>query len=131
MRVLIADDDRVVTQQLAAILRPKRVETLIAVDGVQTMMHAVRGNPDVIVLDIHMPGGTGFDTLKKLKASGKTMTIPVIAISGDPAPQVETQARALGADGFLTKPIDPATFYEKIAALAGPAADEGTPGSGG
>jgi CheY-like chemotaxis protein len=120
MRVLIADDDRVVTQQLAAILRPKRIETLIAVDGMQAMMHAVRGQPDLIVLDIHMPGGTGFETLRKLKASGKTMTIPVIAISADPAPDVAAEARALGADGFLAKPIDPTQFYEQIVALTNP-----------
>lgn len=123
MRVLIADDDRVVTQQLAAVLRPKRIETLIAVDGMQAMMHAMRGSPDLIVLDIHMPGGTGFDTLKKLKASGKTMTIPVIAISGDPAPEVAEEARALGADGFLAKPIDPTVFYEQILALVNPPSD--------
>lgn len=120
MRVLIADDDRVVTQQLASVLRAKRVEILIAVDGMQTMMHAMRGQPDVIVLDIHMPGGTGFDTLKKLKASGKTMAIPVVAISGDPAPEVAEEARALGADGFLPKPIDPGTFYETVVGFMNP-----------
>ena len=66
MKVLFADDDRVLTHLLSSRLRAKGAETIVAHDAMQAFMSAMRSPPDVIVLDVQMPGGTGIEALKKL-----------------------------------------------------------------
>lgn len=63
--------------------------------------------PDLIMLDIMMPGMSGYDVCKQLKADSSTCNIPVIFISAMAGKGNEAQGRALGAVGFLTKPLDP------------------------
>jgi DNA-binding response OmpR family regulator len=62
----------------------------IAADAMQTIMYALRVQPNVIVLDIQMTGGTGITTLKKLKASTKTSGIPVLVVSGSTEATMES-----------------------------------------
>jgi CheY-like chemotaxis protein len=81
--VLVVDDDRVVSHLVTSLLREKGHKVLTAYDAVQGLMQAKRTPPvDAIVLDINMPGGSGEDTLKKIKMSTRTSNIPVIILSG-------------------------------------------------
>ena len=105
-KILIADDSRFQVQMLASWLTPLGFEVIIAADALQTWMTALRSNPDVILLDINMPGGTGIEVLKRLRMSTKTQHIPVIVVSGDHNPDTEAKARSLGAVAFLHKPVD-------------------------
>src|SRR5213593_1470924 len=70
----------------------------------QVMMLAMRARPDAIVLDINMPGGTGMEALKKLKASVKTAHIPVLVLSGSINPADQSTVIELGASEFLASP---------------------------
>jgi len=105
-KILIADDSRFQVQMLASWLTPIGFEVIFAVDALQTWMMALRLNPDVILLDINMPGGTGIEVLKRLRMSNKTRHIPVIVVSADENPATEAKARSLGAAEFLHKPVD-------------------------
>lgn len=105
-KVLIADDSRFQRQMLAPFLLPKKFEIIFAVDALQTWMMALRLTPDLILLDINMPGGTGIEVLKRLRVSSKTQPIPVIVVSGDETVTTEAAARELGALDFLHKPFD-------------------------
>ena len=105
-RILIADDSRFQVQMLASWLTPMGFEVFFAVDALQTWMTALRSNPDVILLDINMPGGTGIEVLKRLRMSNKTQHIAVIVVSGEKNPATEEKARSLGAAEFLHKPVD-------------------------
>jgi len=106
VKVLIADDDRVLVAMLSGRLQPKGVNVLVAYDAMQAWMASVKSDPDAIVLDVQMPGGTGMEVLRKLKSSAKTNHIPVIVLSGSiDAKAVET-VRQLGADEYLPKPPD-------------------------
>lgn len=78
----------------------------MAMDAMQAFMAAQRSSPDAVLLDIQMPGGTGFDTLKRLRSSTKTQAIPVIAMSALKDPETGKRALALGAVEFLAKPVD-------------------------
>src|ERR1700739_634097 len=106
--VLIADDSRFQGQQLASFLTPKGWEAVFAVDALQAWMAALRSGPQLILLDINMPGGTGIEVLKRLRMSTKTQHIPVIVVSGDENPATEETARRLGAVDFLHKPVEEA-----------------------
>jgi DNA-binding response OmpR family regulator len=69
-------------------------------------MAALRSAPQLILLDINMPGGTGIEVLKRLRMSIKTQHIPVIVVSSEEDPATESMARNLGAVDFLHKPVE-------------------------
>jgi len=79
-------------------------------------MQAKRTPPvDAIVLDINMPGGSGEDTLKKIKMSSHTSNIPVIILSGSIDSKGQERVRSLGAEAVLSKPLVPEELFEALA----------------
>lgn len=104
-KVLIADDSRFQLQLLASFLG-NGFEVSFASDALQAWMGALRAKPDVILLDINMPGGTGLEVLKRLRMSTKTQHIPVVVVSGNESAETEAAARHLGAADFLHKPVE-------------------------
>lgn len=118
VQILIADDDRVVSHLLSARLQAEGWRVSVAQDAMQVLMFALRIVPDAIVLDINMPGGTGLDALRKLKASSKTAAIPVIVVSGATDQTVPEKASALGAAAFLPKPVDIDALIELLRGTA-------------
>jgi CheY-like chemotaxis protein len=118
-KVLIADDSRFQRQMLASFLLPKKFEIIFAVDALQTWMMALRLTPDLILLDINMPGGTGIEVLKRLRVSSKTQQIPVIVVSGDETVTTEATARELGALDFLHKPVDQQKLSDAVSRALG------------
>ena len=105
-KILIADDSRFQVQLLASCLKKTGVEFLFAYDALQAWMAALRSNPNLILLDINMPCGTGLEVLKRLRMSAKTQHIPVIVVSGDENPATESAIRAFGVADFLHKPVE-------------------------
>lgn len=122
-KILIADDSRFQRQVLASCLTTKKFEIIFAVDALQTWMMALRSSPDLILLDINMPGGTGIEVLKRLRVSSKTQQIPVIVISSEENPAIESTARELGAADFLHKPVDENNLSSVVDHLLGIQAD--------
>lgn len=106
MRLLVADDDPLITQVIRTVLRGKGWEVEVASDAMQAVMFAMRSPPDAVVLDINMPGGTGLTALQRLKASAKTRFIPVLVLSATSDASAPDTVRAMGADEFLPKPVD-------------------------
>lgn len=104
--VLLADDDKVQTMMLSAQLRAKGYSVAAAYDATYTFMVAMKSPPDVVVLDIQMPGGTGRAVLERLRGSSRTMQIPVVVLSGISDPKVVSEVMALGAAEYLHKPLD-------------------------
>ena len=106
MNILVADDDAVHVELVSTRLRSAGFDVAVARDAMQAMMLAVRAKPAVILLDINMPGGTGMQTLRQLKAHADTGTIPVIVVSGSGDPEMPRRMMALGAADYLRKPFD-------------------------
>ncbi|MEP6992554.1 MAG: response regulator [bacterium] len=115
MKVLVAEDDKVMSKMMCGILQEGGHTAIPAYDAMQATMYAIKQSPDVVLLDINMPGGTGMGVLTKLKASSRTSTIPVIVVSGSTDPAVPKQVEALGAARFLAKPIDPDALLTAVA----------------
>ncbi len=115
--ILLVEDDRVTREALTAQLRGAGFQVLTAVDAMQAGMVAQRSAPDAMVLDIQIPGGTGLETLKRMRASSRTLLIPVIAISGLATPEQVERARQLGAADFFPKPVDFGRLREVLGRL--------------
>jgi CheY-like chemotaxis protein len=117
--ILVAEDDPVTRETLAAQLRAVGYQVVTAMDAMQTVMVAQRSGAALVLLDIQMPGGTGLDALKRIRASTKTQGIPVIVISGSDVPDLANRAAALGAVEVLTKPVDFPRLKELLTRLVG------------
>jgi CheY-like chemotaxis protein len=116
--ILIVDDDRVVSQLIAAVVSANGHKPLPAFDAVQGLMLAMKSPPvDAIVLDINMPGGSGEDTLKKLKMRPRTADIPIIILSGSIDSEGQQRVRDLGAAAVLSKPLVPTELLDALAAV--------------
>ena len=120
MNVLIADDDKVLARLMTVGLKSRGWTVQVANDAMQALMFAMKApHPDVISLDIGMPGGTGFTVLEKLQQSSRTSQIPVVVVSGSITEADEARVVALGAVAFLRKPADPQTLHETLLRAAG------------
>ncbi|MBI2407480.1 MAG: response regulator [Gemmatimonadetes bacterium] len=123
--VLLADDDKVQTMMLSTQLRAKGYSVAAAYDATYTVMVTMKSPPDVIVLDIQMPGGTGKAALERIKSSSKTTQIPVIVLSGFTDRKTIEECMALGASEYLTKPADVDKLDAAIRRVLGlPAAEQ-------
>ena len=115
MRILVADDDRTLTQILTATFAKRGWQAGSAADAMQALMFAKqKPQPDLILLDVEMPGGSGLKTLERLKASALTMGIPVVVVTGTTDPHASERAKELGAVGFVKKPVDPEAIAKAV-----------------
>ena len=103
-KVLAVDDDRRVRSLLKKFLRREGFEVVLASNGKKAIKLAKKENPQVILLDIKMPGMDGIEVCKRLKAEGNTRFIPIIVITA--YSDKKTEAVEAGADGFVSKPLD-------------------------
>jgi len=92
---------------------------VLASDGQAALEKALEAKPDLILMDLSLPRMDGWEATRRLKADRRLAGIPVIALSAHAMRGDEDRARASGCDDFLTKPIDEALLYEKLARLLG------------
>jgi two-component system OmpR family response regulator len=113
-KILIVDDDRDTLLGLTLILRKKGgYQVVAASDAVQAMMVAIREKPDLIVLDIGLPGGNGLQVLRNLKSNVAMTCTPVIILTARDA-SLESEALRAGADAFFQKPADPDALLSAV-----------------
>ena len=105
-RILVAEDDPVMAATLSGALESRGYGVIIARDAMQAVMFAVQQQPKAILLDVNMPAGTGLGALKRLQASTRTSSIPVLVVSGSMDLTLPATVRAEGAKGFFKKPVD-------------------------
>lgn len=133
MRVLIADDDRLFVTINTAAFTQRGWTVDAAFDAMQALMHATRTPaPDVVLLDLSMPAGSGYHTLARLHASSRTAAIPVVIITGSTEADARARTEALGAVRFLKKPIPPddlAAVLLDVVKASKPGAVEAAPGA--
>ena len=114
MNIIVAEDDKVLSLMYCGILKEGGHVALPAYDSMQTMMFTMKQQPDLVLLDINMPGGTGLDVLRKLKMSSKTKQVPIVVITGSTDELLPAQALELGAVRFLSKPVDPEALLAAV-----------------
>jgi putative two-component system response regulator len=118
MRILLVDDDAGLRALLRTTFEAVDVELEEAEDARAATAAVTRNRPDVVVLDVGMPGGSGLDVCRNLKADPATDGISVILLTGSQGGTAEAAAEA-GADAFLRKPFSPLELLAIVERLAG------------
>ena len=115
--ILVAEDDADLRGVLTASLTRNGHHVIPARDGAEALAAIERNNVDLLVLDLVMPNIDGFEVLARLKEIRKGVTIPVVVVSGADRSTNELQALRLGANVYLTKPIEAAALSEEVTRL--------------
>jgi diguanylate cyclase (GGDEF)-like protein len=112
-RILIVDDSQNVVDMLSAVLGEDH-EVIVAYDGVAAIEMAIDLQPDLILLDVVMPGIDGFEACRRLRAEERTQRIPIVFITGLNAVEDERRGLELGAIDFISKPIQAAIVRLRV-----------------
>lgn len=113
-KILVVDDEVLNVKLLVALLEAQGYNTLTASNGLDALNLALTQSPDLILLDIMMPGMDGFETVKRLKSDPKTKQVPVIMVTALGDRDSKLRALDAGAEEFLTKPIDRADLSTRV-----------------
>ena len=119
MRVLVADDDPVILRLIEVNLALEGFEVETASGGEDVITKAGQVEPDVILLDVMMPGVTGWDVAARLKADGATAHIPLVFLSARTQEEDKRKGEELGVAAYVSKPFDPVELVATIRRLAG------------
>jgi CheY-like chemotaxis protein len=117
--VLVVDDEPDVLLLCRLNLQQRGHELLEAPDGSTALALARERHPDVIVLDLMMPGMTGYDVLEALQRDEETSDIPVLVLTAKSLRADRDRSHVLGAAAFMTKPFLPNELCELVESLAG------------
>lgn len=112
--VAIVDDEEAIRKALSRLLRASGLEAESYANGQEFLDAAAERRPDCVVLDLHMPGMSGLQVLRKLKAAGQRLSIVVITAHDEP----ETRERCIdaGACAYLRKPLEDRLLLNAISA---------------
>ena len=113
-RILVVDDSPTIVALLKRMLVQNHFEVLVAYDGESALEIAHRERPDLIFLDIVLPGIDGFSALRKLRRDEATRNVPIIMISGNAQATEQFYVQRIGADDFMKKPFSRAEVFSRI-----------------
>lgn len=117
-RVLVVDDVQANLKLLEAKLSAEYFDVLTATNGPDALAICERGEPDIVLLDVMMPGMNGFEVCRRLKSTPATAHIPVVIVTALDQPRDRLQGLDAGADDFLTKPLDDVALFARVRSLA-------------
>lgn len=119
-RVLLIDDEEDIRVLIGVLLETDgRFHVSTADSGECGIATARREQPQVILLDYSMPDADGPEVFHRLRADDSTRAIPVIFLTGKAHGDTRAAVEAVGADGVISKPVDPASFADSLASLLG------------
>jgi len=121
MRVLIVDDDHYIRGLLRALLEKEGLECHEAEDGLEALSAARELHPDLMILDVMLPGLDGYKICRMLKYDEKYSDISIIMVTSRSAPTDKETGYYTGADVYLTKPFDQKELIEAVMQVAGSA----------
>ena len=109
--IAIVDDEESVRKAFERLLRSAEMQAHVFASGADFLAALAGFSPDCVVLDLHMPGGSGFEVIARLQSR-----IPVVVITGHDSPEAEVRALGGGAAAYLRKPVDDCALIEAITA---------------
>ena len=130
LHVLVVDDDELNRVLVQRVLTPRGIEVETSPNGIAALAAIERRRPDLIVLDVVMPGMSGADVLTQVKATPRLATIPVIMLTARSGDDDLIASYRSGADYYLTKPLVAAELLYGVALVLGRDASRLAPGLG-
>jgi CheY-like chemotaxis protein len=115
-KILLVEDNEMNRDMLSRRLIRKGYEVVMALDGRQAVEMATSEKPDLILMDMSLPGLDGWEATRQIKAAAPTRTIPVIALTAHAMSGDREKALEAGCDDYDTKPIDLPRLLEKMTA---------------
>lgn len=113
-RILVVDDNRDIAESMAAVLRLLGHECETATDGLRALELSEQLAPDLVVLDVSMPGLTGYEVARRLRAMESGANAVLVAMTGWSGDDDRAQALAAGFDSIETKPVDMARLRSLV-----------------
>jgi CheY-like chemotaxis protein len=118
-RILLVEDNEMNRDMLSRRLERRGYEVIVAVDGEEGVARARADAPDVVLMDLSLPGIDGWEATRQLKAAQETRSIPVLALTAHAMAGDREKALEVGCDEFDTKPVDLPRLLAKIEGLLG------------
>jgi signal transduction histidine kinase/DNA-binding response OmpR family regulator len=139
--ILVVDDDPSTVRALEAVFRYRGYSVRGAGSGEQALAEVERHQPDLLILDLRMPGLSGHDVIRRLKEDQGTADIPILVLTGSAGPEEQSQALGMGARSVITKPFSENQITSLVREILrdgarpeeekdGPAAESPPPGGG-
>jgi two-component system cell cycle response regulator len=116
-RVLVVDDILSNVKLLEAKLSAEYFEVITAFNGLECLSKMEQSIPDIVLLDVMMPGMDGFEVCRRIKSNPKTAHVPVVMVTALDQPSDRVAGLDAGADDFLTKPVDDAALFARVRSL--------------
>lgn len=126
-KILLVEDNEINRDMLSRRLERKGYQVIVAVNGAEGVSKAQSEQPDLVLMDLHLPVLDGWQATRQLKADPQTQAIPVIALTADAITGEREKALAAGCDEYDTKPVDLPRLLEKIDQLLEPTAPPAAP----
>jgi len=112
--ILIVDDSRTAVATFTKMLTQAGFKTISASDGQEGVAAAKEHLPDLVLMDVVMPGLNGFQATRQIRKNATTAHIPIIIVSGEQQATEQFWGKRVGANAFLTKPVDRGQLFEGI-----------------
>ena len=113
-RVLVVEDDPVNRELVLALLEGEACEALMADTADKGLALAREKQPDLILMDVNLPGMSGYEATRQLKMDSATARIPIVALTAYAMKGEDAAAREAGCDGYLAKPLDSRLFRKLL-----------------
>ena len=116
-RVLVVDDIMSNVKLLEAKLTAEYFDVVTAFNGLECLARMEENVPDIVLLDVMMPGMDGFEVCRRIKSNPKIAHVPVVMVTALDQPADRVAGLEAGADDFLTKPVDDAALFARVRSL--------------
>ncbi len=105
-KILLVEDDPDIARALSLTLKAAHYEVLVAYDCITGTALGIKSDPDLVVLDVNMPGGDGFTLASRLQENATSSPPPIIFVTASKSPEIRYKAFESGAVGFFEKPFN-------------------------
>jgi DNA-binding response OmpR family regulator len=116
-KILIVEDDPAVLRAISYMLEKEGYNVLTAADGLSGLTKAKGENPDLLVLDVMLPGIDGFEICHRLRAEPQTAQLPILMLSAKGQAADKAMGLQVGANEYLTKPVERLVLLGRVEAL--------------
>lgn len=118
-KVLLVEDEPHIIEALSFLLSREGLSIATHSDGQDAAQVAARERPDLVILDVMLPGKSGFDILREMRATAEVGATPIMMLTAKGQSKDRSEAESAGVDAFMTKPFSNAEIVETVKRLLG------------